>query len=332
MALTPTCEKIKTLKEPVIWKVLDTGTRTYATTGHSGRLYAWDREENEVVYESSAKELTALLAWGNDLIIGSGPKGILYRLKRGAKILEVFAILPTTFIWDLVRYGNDILVATGNEGIVYKVNAQGQYELFFQSTEANVLKLGVYKNRVFAATAGQGYLYEITTPPASVLKYDADGRDISDFTFINDKLYLVTSGKKMIKEGIGKDNSYFQNALVSVSLDGEAEELFTLKNQTIPSVTDVSTNELYFGTAEKGEIYSYKLSMGTGQLLYVIKDASIVHFYKKEKAIYFSSGVDASFYRVSLAYPPSGEYISRVFDTKGRATWGRIEAQTLGGK
>lgn len=330
LSLTPTCEKIKKLKESVVWRVINAGLNTYVTTGHSGKLYMWDKDDKQVIYESSAKELTALLYWRGDMLIGSGPKGILYRLTSGNHSLEAFAILPSTFIWDIVEYGDVILAATGNDGAVYKINSKGEYELFFKSTEDNVLKLGIHNGRIFAATSGQGYLYELNAEGGGVLKYDAGGRDISDFTFVQNKIYLVTAGKKIekkTKENTG-ENIYFQNALVQVDLDGDAKELFILKDQTIPTVVAVNNEELYLGTAEKGEIYTYNISTGETLMLYVIKDASIAHFYKKKEEVYFTSGTDSSLYRVSLSYPKNGEYISHIFDSQGQPDWGQIEVHT----
>ena len=270
LSLTPTCEKIKQLNEAMIWRVLATPQKTYITTGHSGKLYEISATGEEKVYSSTSGELMALLFFNGDLLIGSGPNGIVYRLKKNALKLQQWSVLPVSFIWDMIIDGNDVLVATGNKGAIYRLGAKGKKQLFFESEENNVLKLALYKEKVFASTSGPGYLYEIQKNGKYRILYDAGGRDINDFTLIRDKIYLVTSGKKELLLNHQKipanhqanaqiapqnkspsENNQFENVLVEVDIKGGFTQLHTIKNQTIPTLMSMGEDKLFLALLKK---------------------------------------------------------------------------------
>ena len=147
--LTPAPKLIDlfTLNQPVIWTVATAPDGTiYVGTGHQGRVYRLDADNNVTLFWSAPEIEVFALAVGpeGEVYAGTSPNGKLYRISAEGEGKEIFNP-EQTYIWSLVvepasgsnppvGSGKDkapvLYMATGGEGKIFQVDASGQGRVF----------------------------------------------------------------------------------------------------------------------------------------------------------------------------------------------------------
>lgn len=338
LSLTPGCARIDDIPSTVVWSILETSNALWVGTGHKGELRCYPgKSSNSVSVLLQASEVLSL-AEGPDgsVYAGTAPKGVVYRIARDGGAVEIVTILNEGYVWDLAREGRTLWAATGNPGKLYRISlADRRSELVYTSTEENILKVRLQGGIPYVATSGRGYLIRLDGHKTNVL-FDAGERDINDFLVGADLIHLATSGKKMISEpGSGtsaqsEPRSFYQNDVVELDARGRPRTLFSVRNQTLPSLALQADGQLLIGTGNEGEIHTLDPKNGRSRLLYKIPGASIVAFSRAPGANHFITGGDTGLYRMELAWARSGTYTTDILDTRGASVWGRVHYGLIG--
>ena len=354
LSLTPGCRKLFEVEDEVIWKIKKIEGGILVGTGHVGNIYFVTDAGKRQKIETSAKEVSAMAqSPEGEIFFGTGPDATVYRLSGDKKRVDVFCVLPGTFVWDIAFDGARMLAATGDQGIIYEIDKKGNYREFFKSRDQNVVRIIFSKGFLYASTSDRGFLYRIASNGESELLFDAGGRDINDFEISGKTIYFATAGEKAEKltpkqnkaptspivviqsppaptkntppANVQNKPKGYANDLYEFNLDdGSYRSLYTLYNQKIPTLKKLE-GYIYFGTFEKGQIYRLDISSRSVEDLYQLEEGSASHFTKDDKRLYFASGTQSEVYEASLQYPEKGEYTSDVLDTGGVSQWGRIK-------
>jgi hypothetical protein len=338
LSLTPGCARIEDIPSTVVWSILETSNAIWVGTGHKGELRCYPgKSSNSVSVLLQAREVLSL-SEGPDgsVYAGTAPKGVVYRIARDGGAVEIVTILNEGYVWDLACEGRNLWAATGNPGKLYRISlSDRRSELVYTSTEENILKVRLRGGIPYVSTSGRGYLVRIDGQKTNVL-YDAGERDINDFLVGDDLIHLATSGKKMISEpGSGpsaqsEPRSFYQNEVVELNARGRPRTLFSVRNQTIPSLARQVDGHLLIGTGNEGEIHSLDPKNGRSHLLYKIPGASIVAFSRTPGVNHFITGGDTGLYRMELAWARRGTYTTDILDTRGASAWGRVHYGLIG--
>jgi len=334
LSLTPGCEQFCEVDELLIWCLYKDESGMYIGTGHQGKVYKADEKGNTTaILDLAAAEIIVIKKGPDDMLyFGSGPKGIIYKYNPDTEKKSIFCILPEQFIWDICFDKGYLYAATGGNGKIYKVSLiNAEYETAFISTEENILGIKRRSGLIYASTSGQGFLYRIENLEKYKILYDAGGRDINDFIFMNRHIVLITSGKKIEQEnsyqngnnGNNKEHKIYKNQAVLIKPDGDFFTLFSVENQTFSALCAFSNNVVLAATAQNGAIYSINIMNMNVSKSFQLPGTSINSFFKGEN-IYFSSGVNSKIYKLSLEYAAEGSYITDILDAHQTALWGHV--------
>ncbi|HBE04598.1 MAG TPA: hypothetical protein DC049_19295 [Spirochaetia bacterium] len=107
--------------------------------------------------------------------------------------------------------------------------------------------------------------------------------------------------------------------------NGNFRTLLQLQNDTILSVI-YDQEKIHVGTGEDGEIYTVHAASGMIEKNFRLNTAQISCFARMEKNIIFATGSSSGIYELAPRYHTAGKFTSRIFDARGLAVWGKIEA------
>ena len=346
LSLTPKCELFTTVNEVIVWNILKTKNHLLVATGHDGLVYLFDQKGklNKKLKIGSQSEITGFLQGPkNTIFVSSAPEGRIYKTSSDYKKVTLFVTLPEQFIWSMVHDGKNLYVACGGNGGIYKVDlVSGKWKKFFQSTENNILKIKINKETLYASTSGQGYLYQISKEGKSQVLYDAGGRDINDFVFYKNDIFLGTTGELIqpsanLNTNKKEKKKNYQNYIVKIGNNGQLSVLATLENELVSSVIiDEKKEHLYVaaskddGKEEEGFIYSIDLKRYSLKKIFFVPDFSISSFSKYKDDIFFTCGNKGFIYKLNLYYPEEGFYFSDVLDAFETVKWGKLYYELYG--
>ncbi len=157
------------------------GSGVLVGTGPGGKVFELAGDKATLFADTKQMAVTALAqdAHGNVYAATVGDNHV-YRLTRGKA--EVFATLPdVSHVLALAvgRAGTTLFAAAGPDGRVFRINAAGQAEVFFKSSEPDLVSLAVAPNGdVLAGSSGKALLYRITAAGHATVMYDFPGDEV----------------------------------------------------------------------------------------------------------------------------------------------------------
>ena len=196
-----------TSNQPVIWTVATAPDGTiYVGTGHQGRVYLLDADNNVSLFWSAPEIEVFALAVGPDgeVYAGTSPNGKLYRISADGEGKEIFDP-EQTYIWSLVIAppaddGNDespaLYMATGDEGKIFQVDQSGQGRVFAETKQRHVVSLALdAEGRLLAGTDPNGIAYRIDRDGRLFALHDADLPEIRALAVAaNGDIYAAAMG------------------------------------------------------------------------------------------------------------------------------------------
>jgi hypothetical protein len=137
----------------------------YAGTGTSGLLLAIkDGQQSTLADFGEDASVTAVLVEPDGSILAgiSGAEGKVFRIRKDAKPVELFAYKGVQYIWSLLRDESGLTyIATGPEGQLFWMTADGAAKVVVDTRQNNLLSL---------ATDGKGSLYVGSDPNGIVYR------------------------------------------------------------------------------------------------------------------------------------------------------------------
>lgn len=384
LQLTPKVDKVFSVEASVVWDILQDGSKTWVATGSEGGVYAIQNDKVQVHLQLPDKEITSIVKIEDFLYFGSGPGGKIFSIPIPEDVSEndlskkksLWAETGEQFIWDLKKYGNDLWVATGGErGKVFRIPlnlSKDKNEIWKTPSlvlaEPNVLKIDFQKIRgipyLYLSVSTSGKLYRIKVADIGKGKlevvFDAGEKDIPDFLFLNNDVYLITSGsgatvnnitlteggnggsEKILKgkeinnlsgelggmADISSVGRSYENFLVRIKQDRELSFVYRFENKNlIRLIYHKPQHRLYVGILENAEIYQVEFVKGSlprSEKIFSHSSSSLSAFYLFKDRIYFTLANQGDIYRLEPRMASQGEYLSKIFDFNEVVLWGNL--------
>jgi len=198
--LAPEARRIEGLDAEFVWDVElgDDGT-IYASVGSPAAVYAVRSGRAELLYKGEELHALCLLPMPDGaLLLGTAPKGIIYRVDRHGKA-EVFADLEEHYVWDMaLGPQSQVYCATGPNGRLLELGRDGAVTERLKVKQKNLMCLAVdAEDTVCVGTEPDGYVYRIPRRGKASLLYDADEGEIHALALDGEgRLYACTAQSK----------------------------------------------------------------------------------------------------------------------------------------
>jgi hypothetical protein len=354
LSLSPKEEKISGPEEEFYLSLLITPDGVlYLGTGHGGKIYRIRKGGKPELYFQVPEMDIYCLARDRkgDLYAGTSPNGKIWKITDKGKG-NIFFNPREKYIWDLLFVDRGVLLAAvGESGGIYEINKEGEGKLILKAEENHILCLKRDTNGdLFAGSGGKGLLYRISKAKKASILFESPHEEIKSIALDKEgNIYAAASGVvikpkqeetpvSLIREtavtvspstrGTKEVPSLARkqpSALYKIGKQGIAKRLWHSSEELIYSLLwNEREGKLIFGTGDKGRIYSVDKDEKIS--LVVQKKSELVYFLLPyDSKIYFLSNNPSD---LSIFYPDqrfSGEYMSRVMDTRTISSWGRIE-------
>jgi sugar lactone lactonase YvrE len=365
LSLSPEEEKIEGPSDEFNLSFLITSDGTaYIGTGHQGNIYRRSKDGKiELYYRVPEVDIYCLAmdSQGN-LYAGTSPNGKIYKV-TGKGEGETFFNPSEKYIWDLLFIDDGILLAAvGESGGIYEIGKQGEGRLMLNAEENHILCLNQDRSgNVYAGSGGAGHLYKITPRKKASILFESAYEEIKSITLDNGgNIYAAACGNiiRPEKEAVPSISTPAQaadasvtvtvtptssttaaqtltasgekqpSALYKINPNGIAKKLWQSQEELIYSLYwKAAERKLYFGTGDKGRIYSVDWDNKISLLLQ--KNSEQVYLLAPSESNIFVLSNNPS--EISILSPEqrlSGEYLSCVYDAKMLSSWGRMNWET----
>jgi hypothetical protein len=249
ITLAPTFDLVYDTKEAYVWSsAIDAAGNIYLGTGHEGRIFKVSPSgEGKLLYDSPDLDVTALTTdpQGN-LYAGTSPDGKVYKITPDGKE-SVFYDPPDKYIWSLVfdPSSSTLYVGTGNKGVIYKVDSSGKAAKLADTTETNIVSLGLAKNGdLIAGTDPSGLVLRVSPAGKLFALYDSPLQEIHSLAIGQDgSIYALGINQqaggqqRRSNVGVSSGTSVSSEGVITISTSDDQE---TPSVQTSSSTTDLS--------------------------------------------------------------------------------------------
>jgi len=317
-----------------------------------------------VIYDSEEMEVMALaIDKNNELYIGTSPNGKIYKMNKNGEV-SVYAEIPEKNIYAMLmdKTGN-LIVGTGENGRVYRIAKNGEAEVLMDTSETNITFLQLSEGgSILAGSYPNGILYKIDGKDSFVI-YDSDYDQISSIISKGNNWYIagvsiaeLSAGMQpqvLPPKGISIDiSSSEQSASGQQQVDTQKlqqQQMLFMKGKKLTRTSaifkidkDIRINKLYssdentvismVGDDQSDIIYSTSpdnsllLMRENGDYYLIFKGKGVVsNLMKDKRGIWFATSSPSYLYKIDDAYGKKGVYESKVFDTMGISSWGKIK-------
>jgi len=359
LTLSPGEEEIEGPSEEFYLSLLITSEGTvYLGTGHGGNIYKINPAGKAELYFKVPEMDVYCLALDTKgyLYAGTSPNGKIYKITSKGKG-DVFFNPEEKYIWSLMfsKKGN-LLASVGESGGIYEINSQGEGRSILRAEENHILCMKMDKNgNLFAGSGGRGLVYRISRKNNVSVLFESSYEEVKSIDIDSEGNIYAAAGGNVISPmkvktvpilktsetdlsmTVTPSSSTFgliqptaskqPGALYKINPDGLAKKLWHSDEDLIFTlVWDEKQNGVIFGTGPRGRIFMIDRNENVSLILQ-----------KNSEQVYSLNSFNSKIYNLSnnpsnlsIILPEqgfSGEYISRVFDTKTVSSWGKISWQ-----
>lgn len=361
LSLSPKEEKIEAPAEEFFLSLLITQDNViYLGTGHGGKIYRIIKSgEPELYFQVPEMDVYCLAQdrKGN-LYAGTSPNGKVYKIIEKGKG-DVFFDPREKYIWDLLFDSKGMLLAAvGENGGIYEINQAGEGRLILKAEENHILCLRMDKNGdIIAGSGGRGLLYRIPPEKKASILFESPYEEIKSIALDEEGNIFAAAGGTVIRPKKEEALPFAQAAAAEVTVtvspspaeiketpsssqkqpgalyrinpQGMTKRLWYSNEELIYSVLwDEKEKKIIFGTGNAGRIYAMDKEEKIS-LLIQKRSEQVYSLLPFRSNIYVLSNNPSI---LSILYPEqvfSGEYLSRVMDSRIISLWGRIEWESL---
>jgi hypothetical protein len=172
----------------------------------------------------------------NQVFIGTGDPGSVYRIKNDAEAVEVFNS-PELYVQSLAidKQGN-LYAGTAPRGIIYKINPRGEASVFCCLPAPYIWDMAVDNDsNIFAATGNDGILFKITPEGKPTVFFDSPETNLLDIHIDQfNNVYLGTEPGGLVYR---------------ITPSGQPHVLYNASEGEIHCISMDAQGNLYAGTA-----------------------------------------------------------------------------------
>jgi hypothetical protein len=361
LSLSPKEEKLEGPAEEFYLSLLITPEDViYLGTGHGGKIYRISKGGAPELYFQVPEMDICCLAQDKkgNLYAGTSPNGKIWKITDKAKG-EPFFDPREKYIWDLMFSDKGtLLAAVGESGGIYEINQKGEGSLIFKAEQNHILCMRFDRNGdIIAGSGGRGLLHRIPQGKRASVIFESSYEEIKSIALDAEGNIYVAAGGTVIKpkkeettplpvkaetevavsvSAVSTESTEIPSlslsqkqpgALYKIDPQGIAKRLWNSDEELIYSLLwNEEEKRLIFGTGNQGRVYAVDKDEKVS-LLIQKKSEQVYGLVPFRSRIYMLANNPSSLSIISPEQLLSGEYLSRVMDTKIISSWGNIEWQ-----
>jgi hypothetical protein len=206
MALGPAAVRTPVDSVEVLWAIAVRADGSLVLGGDSGRLFTWTRSSGVRPWvRLDAGQVLSLAADGNDVIAGTAPRGVVYRVRPNGDTLRV-ATTGERYVWALAPAGGGAwYAATGVRGRLMRLG-RGAPEIVLDTEEINLVSLVTDgKGGVFAGGDSKGRVVHVASDGEARTLFDAPEDEIRALSYRGGVLHAAALSSKAVRDGDEED-------------------------------------------------------------------------------------------------------------------------------
>ena len=260
-----------------------------------------------------------------NLYVATGNSAVVYMLPKDFQADDIPINWFTCDQTHLTALGWDsddnLLAGSSPGGILYRIDSEGSGFALYNTGAQEI-------RQILVDDEGKVYISTFSTKVGGVNRVTAQPEDKSgeENTFTVTAKRFGGSGKKS-SDGSRKQDASGSSTIFRIDREGFVEAYWGLPRAHIFSMIFRGADELVIGTNDQGRLFSVR-ERGDWRLLQQTPtggEISIIHPSEKRKdELFVMTSNPARIYRLRGSLSDSGEYISKVYDAKQIAEWGRI--------
>ncbi len=301
----------------------------FVGTSPTGRVYRIPPKGRPEVYFDPPESYIWDMTFDDDgnLYVATGNAAVIYMLPKDFQTndtpitwFKCEQTHLTTLAWDIE--GN-LLAGSSPGGILYRIDSEGSGFALYNTAAQEI-------RQILVGEGGKIFISTFSTRIGGVNLVTSQPEEKSG----EENTFTVTA-KRFGGTGTNRtNNSRNQNGtgsstIFTIDREGFVEAYWGLPRSHIFSMFFAGSDELIIGTNDKGRLFSVH-DRGDWRLLQQTPtggEISVLHPPPNgEDGLYLITSNPARIYRLKGSPSSSGEYISKVYDARQIAKWGRVLA------
>ena len=335
----------------VIWAVVPLPDGSVALAGDRGRVDRWTEKDGVRPWVKLPAGQVLALAYGNgELVAGTGPNGLIYRIGMKGDTTLV-AKTGERYVWGLAPAAKgEWLAATGTKGRVLRVRG-GKTEILLDSDESNLVSIvSDGKGGAYVGGDSRGRVFHVAPGRAPRTVFDAAEDEIRALAIGADgALYaagLAATAVTAEDEDTGPQPvrspvSGGRAIVYRIVPDSTAQAWWTSAQPFIYALLGRPGGVLV-GTGNRGALYEVQRAAGAAQWIAVSQGQVTALAAGSDGRVFAATSNPGALWRLGPRKASQGELISPVLDARriarlGRVRWhgsaggGRVELWTRSG-
>ncbi len=316
------------------------GRLLIAVSGESGKLIRLNQDKEEVVFEDERVQyiFSMALDQDNNIYLGTGPEGLLFRLDPFCESPELIYDAQDKSILSLVVHNGTVYAGGDQRGLIYKIDPeQKRATVLYDSDQDEVTSLLVGDDgSVYAASSSaMAAMLQLKAPVISLKK--APGRpDNSDpnqpspsaeslKTANNDESKEQKEERPVPKPPM-PPAAKVAGHIYKITSDGFVTDIFS-EIAVLYSLLQAD-GKLWLGTGNKGQLFSIDPKSEKREIVFDDETSSqVTSIAQIDGTTYLGLSNPARLMQLEKTLVKKGTYESEMIDAGQPARWGKLQIE-----
>jgi len=316
----------------VLAVAVDRNDVLYAATSPDGKVYKIENGAAKEFFDPKAKYIWSLVFDKQGrLLVGTGDKGIIYRVASDGKGSAFYDTDETHIISLAVDKDGNLIAGGDPKGYIYRISPEGKAFVLYDSGMREIHAIAVAPNGTIYASAmtGEPNVPSAASPvqattsgtPQPTITVTVNAAEPQDIQVI-EPLESVSSDTPRSQSRKSGSDANSQSAVLEILPDGVVNTIWRSRDEMVFSVLP-RDGKLLFSTGTKGRIYSLEGPKSTTLLLESTEEQT-TRLLDVGNRIYATSSNVGKLFRIGDTLATSGTYESNVKDTDSVSSWGKV--------
>ncbi|MHC4882014.1 MAG: hypothetical protein ACYTEN_07385 [Planctomycetota bacterium] len=320
------------------------GRLLVAVSGETGKLVRLNQGKAEVVFEDERVRYIFAIALDpdNNIYLGTGPEGLLFRLDPFCQSPELVYDAQDKSLLALAIDDTAIYAGSDERGLVYKIDPeQKRATVLFDSDQKEVTALRVDDsgNLYAASSSAEAAMAQLKAASSISLKKEPGRPDKPDTRDPNLPSGATESLKTPNNDGAKKQEADKPSPKPPIApMAKAAGHIYKITPEGF--VTDIfseiavlyslaqADGKLWLGTGNKGQLYSIDLETEDKGIVFEDKTSSqITAIARMNGTTFLGLSNPARLMRLEKTFAASGTYESPMIDARQPAQWGKLQIE-----
>lgn len=311
---------------------LDAADALYVGTSPDGKVYKVTGPNQATEYCNPEDKYiwSMLFDEAGNLFIGTGARGIIYKVDRSGKKSTFFNSADNHVVCLARESNGNLLAGTSPGGLVIEITPEGKGFTLLDTPMEEIRSLAVDRF---------GTIYAVASSSKGLPQKPAGSTEITSLTSAGTLPVMTiqslaslagraTEAKATVTApGSEKDSAGSRSSIYAISKDGNAETIYTSKEQMVFDVIVRNDASLVAATGPKGRL----LSIDVAKQVTVVTDSpeeEITRLASSGDTIWAAGSNQGKIYKLDSQRAQTGTFESKVLDAKTVASWGKITWHT----